>query len=72
MIANSLTKTKEKGQLMLYLASGFRWKIVFDENFVSERKRKQAGCDAFETMRAQTHTKQGEGRIWDSTSVPGK
>ena len=38
MIANSLTKTKEKGQPMLYLASGFQWKIVFDENFIPSGK----------------------------------
>ena len=50
IIANSLTKTKREGQLMLCLASGFWWKIVFDENFVSASR-----LWSFETMRAQTH-----------------
>ena len=72
MIANSLTKPKEKGQFMLYLSSGFRWKIVYDEEFTSERRRKKAGCDAFENLRAQTHT-QEKGKIWDpNMSVPGR
>ena len=39
MISNSLTKVLEKYQMFQYLQLGFRFKIVFDENYVSEKQR---------------------------------
>lgn len=54
MLGNSLTKTNEKGQFTLSLASGFRWRIIYDDRFTSERKRKKEGLT---TLQAHTeHT----------------
>ena len=35
MIANSLTKCHEKGQMMRYIQMGYRWKIIYDETMMS-------------------------------------
>ena len=43
MLANPLTKTQEKGQFWLFLELGQRWKIVHDERFQSEKKRRKEG-----------------------------
>ena len=47
MLANSLTKPQEKSQLMLYVHMGFRWKVIYDENMMSGKKRTRLGLGAF-------------------------
>ena len=42
-LANSLTKPHEPWQLALFYSSGQRWRLVYDEKFMSARKRKTAG-----------------------------
>ena len=42
-LGNSLTKPTEKGQLQLFFKLGQRWRIVYDENMRSARKRKAVG-----------------------------
>lgn len=39
MLANSLTKIQEKSQLMLYIQMGYRWKVVYDDEMMSGKKR---------------------------------
>lgn len=55
MLANSLTKTQEKSQLMLYVHMGFRRKIVYDEEMMSGKKRAKLGLGPLEA-RASAHT----------------
>lgn len=43
MLANPLTKPHEKGQFWLFLSLGQKWKIVYDEQFLSEKKRRKEG-----------------------------
>ena len=43
MLANPLTKPHEKGQFWLFLSLGQKWKIVCDEQFLSEKKRRKEG-----------------------------
>ena len=57
MIANSLTKTTEKHQMLLYVQMGFRWKIVCDENMRSAKARRKQGQAALESDDPQQHSK---------------
>jgi hypothetical protein len=43
MIANCLTKPKEKHQGWLYIKMSFRWRITYDAEMNSEKKLKAAG-----------------------------
>ena len=64
MIANSLTKTTEKAQALLYIQMGFRYKIVQDDQGRSEKVRRKEGltpmedtCIDLDRQRTQnTHT----------------
>ena len=47
-LANSLTKAHEPWQVALYFSSGQRWRLVYDEKFVSARRRKQEGVPALQ------------------------
>jgi len=42
-LANSLTKDSELQQLMMFSSRNGRWKIVYDGDFISGRKRKSLG-----------------------------
>ena len=48
MLSNSLTKPLEKNQFWNYVQFGFRYKIVHDERFRSEKVRRKEGVTAFE------------------------
>ena len=43
MLANSLTKTTEKGQMALFLSLGQRWRITYDEEMKSAKTRRKLG-----------------------------
>jgi hypothetical protein len=43
MLANSLTKPSEPQQLALFYKLSQRWRLIFDEKFMSARRRKQHG-----------------------------
>ena len=47
-LANSLTKAHEPWQMNLFFSSGQRWRLVYDEKFVSARRRKQEGVPALQ------------------------
>ncbi len=46
-LANSLTKDSEPQQLMLFNSRNGRWKIVYDDECISGRKRKSLGLHPF-------------------------
>ena len=47
-LANSLTKRGEDHQVARFIALGQRWRIVFDENMFSGKRRKAQGKDPLE------------------------
>ena len=49
MLANSLTKTSEKHQALLYIQMGFRWKVIYDEKMMSAKSRRRQGMQAMES-----------------------
>ena len=51
-LANSLTKENELHQIHEYLRRDGQWRIVFDPNLLSGRKRRQLGIDTLETVPA--------------------
>ena len=61
MIANVLTKIQEKGQGWLYLQLDFQWRITYDEQYMSQKKRRAAGLKPLETRDAHTNTQVGLG-----------
>ena len=52
-LSNSLTKDTEPHQLFLFMARNGRWRIVFDQEILSGKKRKALGLSALD---AQQHT----------------
>ena len=42
-LANSLTKPTEKHQVQLFVRLGHRWRIIYDDQMVSARRRKSQG-----------------------------
>lgn len=50
-LANPLTKPQEKGQFWLFVSMGFRWRIVHDERFLSEKCRRAEGMAPLSTER---------------------
>jgi hypothetical protein len=68
MLANSLTKPGEKGQALLYIQLGFRFKIVVDQERRSEKVRRKEGLSPMETGEhaphiQYTHNKQQQKHI---------
>ena len=51
MLANSLTKPSEKGQMMLFITMGYRWRITYDELMRSGKNRRKIGLGPLETPR---------------------
>ena len=49
-LANSLTKENELHQIHEFLRRGGQWRIVFDPNLLSGRKRRQLGIDTLENI----------------------
>ena len=47
-LANSLTKPREPAQINMFYRMGGRWRLVYDDRYVSARKRKQLGKDPLE------------------------
>ena len=43
-LANSLTKENENHQVMLFLHRNCQWRIVYDEEFMSGKRRKELGA----------------------------
>ena len=58
MIANSLTKTTEKGQAFLYMQMGMRYKVVYDANMCSEKARRRLGKDPMAGTEVPAHTEE--------------
>ena len=54
-LANSLTKTKEMRQLMLFYQMNQTWRIVEDSSMASAKKRKQRGQPPLENGPGQTN-----------------
>ena len=55
ILANPLTKLQEKGQFWLNMELGQRWRIVYDDKFLSEKKRRQEGLKPFEHSAHNIH-----------------
>ena len=53
MLANSLTKTSEKHQMLLFVQMGFRWKIVYDEGMMSAKAGRKQGRAALDSDSTQ-------------------
>jgi len=43
MLANSLTKASDTQQIDLYFSQGCRYRLTYDPNFMSARKRRAKG-----------------------------
>ena len=56
MVANSLTKTTEKHQMMLFVQLGFRWKVVYDAQMQSAKVRRRQGIEALSSEAAAAAT----------------
>lgn len=56
MLANVLTKPKEKHQGWLFVRMGFRWRITYDSTMVSEKKLRSRGQDCLLPTGARTET----------------
>lgn len=54
MLANALTKPKEKQQALMYLQMGLRYKIVFDPQMMSEKQRRKSGLAPMDERPDQT------------------
>ena len=61
MIANVLTKIQEKGQGWLFLQLDFQWRITYDEQYMSQKKRRAAGLKPLETRDTHIDTQVGLG-----------
>ena len=69
MIANSLTKSKEKHQLEMFLKLGCKWRIVWDPKFTSARNRKKIGVEVLDAMPQNAYYHQDSGDSEDDNSV---
>lgn len=58
MLANVLTKPREKHQGWLFIKMGFRWRITYDQRMISEKRLRSQGqsCLSPDVQRAQQHT----------------
>lgn len=56
-LSNSFTKESEPHQIFLFMSRNGRWRIVYDQDAISGRKRKALGLNALD---AQQHTKPTE------------
>lgn len=56
MLANSLTKTTEKGQMALFLSLGQRWRITYDEEMKSGKARRKLGLGPLEVDASRSRT----------------
>ena len=50
-LGNSLTKPSEPQQLLHYMHRGGRWRIVYDQEMISGKRRKSLGLDRLEPKR---------------------
>ena len=50
-LGNSLTKTSEKHQALMFLRLNQHWKITYDENMTSARRRKSQGIQPMEHIK---------------------
>ena len=53
-LANSLTKESEPHQCLLYLSRNCRWRIVFDPELLSGKRRKALGLSSLDTHSTET------------------
>jgi len=70
-LANSLTKADEPQQLDLFRRMGLRWKIIYDPEMLSGRKRRQAGLGALDNI-APNRNVTNETKSTITSSSPGE
>lgn len=52
-LANSLTKENESHQIHLFLSRHCRWRIIYDEELLSGKRRKQLGLNSLQQQHEQ-------------------